>query len=178
MGKGHNAKGATGKKKKPLGSKSKADQPRSIEKRKHARGDSDGKRKLVQKLQADAPPRKAVQKQKQKRAANAGVLGAVAGLRGSLDDLIHASEERVRERAAAAEGAEKASKKSMSSKRRQQLVVDETQHMQEVLSHPSFIANPFAALQEHLSNTVTAPASKEKLKERGSKSDRRYMQDE
>lgn len=178
MGKGHNAKGATGKKKKPVGSKSKADQPRSIEKRKHARGDSDGKRKLVQKLQADAPPRKAVQKQKQKRAANAGVLGAVAGLRGSLDDLIHASEERVRERAAAAEGVEKASKKSMSSKRRQQLVVDETQHMQEVLSHPAFIANPFAALQEHLSNTVTAPASKEKLKERGSKSDRRYMQDE
>ena len=52
------------------------------------------------------------------------------------------------------------------------------QHMQEVLSHPSFIANPFAALQEHLSNTVTAPASKQKLKERGSKSDRRYMQDE
>ena len=66
----------------------------------------------------------------------------------------------------------------MSSKRRQQLVVDETQHMQEVLSHPSFIANPFAALQEHLSNTVTAPASKQKLKERGSKSDRRYMSDE
>ena len=179
MGKGHKAKGATGKKKKSDVSKPKTDQPRSIEKRKHARGDSAGKRKLVQKLQADAPPPKAAQKQKQKRAANAGVLGAVAGLRGSLDDLIQASEARVRERAAAAEGAEKASKKSMSSKRRQQLVVEETQHMQEVLSHPSFIANPFAALQEPLSNTVTAPASKQNLKvERGRKSDRRYMQDE
>ena len=171
MGKGHNAKGATGKKKKSVVQKAKADQPRSIEKRKHARGDSDGKRRLVQKLQADAPPRKALQKQKQKRAANAGALGAVAGLRGSLEDLITASEERVRERRSAAEGAEKASKKSMSSKRRQQLVADESLHMREVLSHPAFVANPFAALQEHLSNTVTAPASKEE--ERAGKHDRR-----
>ena len=171
MGKGHNAKGATGKKKKQTTQKVRADQPRSIEKRKHARGDSDGKRKLVQKLQADAPPRKAAQKQKQKRAVNAGALGAVAGLRGSLEELITASEERVRERASAAEGAEKANKKSMSSKRRQQLVADESQHMREVLSHPSFIANPFAALQEHLANTVTGPAGKEK--ERASKHERR-----
>ena len=42
-----------------------------------------------------APAPKAAQKQKRKRAANAGALGAVAGIRGSLDELITASEERV-----------------------------------------------------------------------------------
>lgn len=161
MGKGHNAKGATGKKKV---TKAKASAKGSrIEKRKHARGaTSDGKQRLVQKLKADAPAPKAAQKQKRKRAANAGALGAVAGIRGSLDELITASEERVRERAAAAEGAEKASKKSMSSKRRQQMVVEESAHLRDVLSHPAFVANPFAALQEHLANTVTQPAAKER----------------
>ena len=68
----------------------------------------------------------------------------------------------MRERAAAAEGAEKASKKSMSSKRRQQMVVEESAHLRDVLSHPAFVANPFAALQEHLANTVTQPAAKER----------------
>lgn len=31
------------------------------------------------------------------------------------------------------------------------------QHMKEVLKHPSFMADPFAALQEHLANTVNKP---------------------
>ena len=63
MGKGHNAKGATGKKKV---TKAKASAKGSrIEKRKHVRGaTSDGKQRLVQKLKADAPAPKAAQKQK------------------------------------------------------------------------------------------------------------------
>ena len=31
--------------------------------------------------------------------------------------------------------------------------------MQQVLEHPAFIADPFAALQEHLRNTVGVPSS-------------------
>ena len=158
MGKGHMAKGATGRKKPPAAAakapKAKGPQPGRIEKRKHAHGASNGKKRLVQKLQDEAPP-KAAQKQKRKRAANATALGAVAGMRGSLEELIAESEARVQERVAQAEGSSKPTKKSMSSKRRQQLVVEESQHLQDVLSHPAFVANPFAALQEHLSNTVT-----------------------
>ncbi len=41
--------------------------------------------------------------------------------------------------------------------RRQKLVVEETQHLRAVLEHPAFVADPFAALQEHLQNTVAPP---------------------
>ena len=46
---------------------------------------------------------------------------------------------------------------SLTSKKRQKLVVEETQHLRAVLEHPAFVADPFAALQEHLQNTVAPP---------------------
>ena len=175
MGKGNKAKGATSKKRSPeaaakkaaKASGSKGPSPGRIEKRKHVRA-GDGKQRLVQKLQADAPkaaPSGAL-KQKRKRAANASALGAVAGMQGSLEELIAASEARVQERVAKSDEEAK-SKKSLSSKRRQQLVADESLHMREVLAHPAFQANPFAALQEHLANTVTQPAAKERKGPKG-----------
>ena len=47
---------------------------------------------------------------------------------------------------------------AITSKKRQKLVAEETAHMQQVLEHPAFVADPFAALQEHIKNTVTAQA--------------------
>ena len=40
------------------------------------------------------------------------------------------------------------------------LVAEETAHMQQVIQHPAFLADPFAALQEHLKNTVGQPSKK------------------
>ena len=34
--------------------------------------------------------------------------------------------------------------------------MDETDHLQQVLTHPAYVADPFAALQQHLDNTVTS----------------------
>ena len=45
---------------------------------------------------------------------------------------------------------------SLTSKKRQKMVADETSHLQQVLQHPAFVADPFAALQEHIRNTVGA----------------------
>ena len=56
------------------------------------------------------------------------------------------------------------SKAALTSKKRQKMVVDETHHMQRVLEHPAFVADPFATLAEHLQNTVGAPTSKESKK--------------
>ena len=39
------------------------------------------------------------------------------------------------------------------------LVVDETRQFQAVLEHPAFVADPIAAIQEHLKNTVGQPSS-------------------
>lgn len=181
MGKGNNAKGATGRKKVkvkgsaagPLSEKKKAKvkgpSPGRIEKRKHARaeGSTGGRKRLAQKLQGQAPKAAAAasssQKQKLKRQKNAGALGAVAGMQGSLEELIAASETRVQERVARnnKEQEAKVSKKSLSSKRRQELVAEESAHLRDVLAHPAFKANPFAALQEHLANTVEPVAEKE-----------------
>ena len=54
---------------------------------------------------------------------------------------------------------------------RQKLVVEETQHLQAVLEHPAFVADPFAALQEHLQNTVAPPVDSrgDPKKKRGNK---------
>ncbi|GJP34268.1 hypothetical protein CLOM_g18715 [Closterium sp. NIES-68] len=51
----------------------------------------------------------------------------------------------------------------LSAKQRGKIVVEETKQMAAVLSHPAFKADPFAAIQQHLSNTlpssVAAPLS-------------------
>ena len=55
---------------------------------------------------------------------------------------------------------------SLSSKKRQKLVAEETEHMRAVLAHPAFIADPFAALQEHLRNTVAPQEEKAEMKQK------------
>ncbi|GJP46291.1 hypothetical protein CLOM_g5595 [Closterium sp. NIES-68] len=42
----------------------------------------------------------------------------------------------------------------LSAKQRGKIVVEETKQMAAVLSHPAFKADPFAAIQQHLSNTL------------------------
>lgn len=140
---------------------------KGIEKRKHAHGEaaasSSGKEgsglrkhKLLQKLQAGASqaPKSAREKKRAKRSSQSAVLGAVGGMAASLEELMAASDARMRGSSSthAQDGGI-----SLTSKKRQQLVVEETQHLQAVLEHPAFVADPFAALQEHLQNTVTPP---------------------
>ena len=122
-----------------------------IAKRKHTHGSDE--RGLLKRLEAAAPakPESSLAKKRKKRAAKSAILGAVGGMKASLDDLLEASESR----AAAASGSGGG---SLTSKKRQKLVADETSHMKAVLAHPAFIADPFAALQEHLQNTVSRPA--------------------
>ena len=143
---------------------SKKASPGAIAKRKHAHADASAtgkdnaarKHKLIQKLEAGAPQAVSARKKKRaKRAAQSTVLGAVSGIAASLDELVAASDARVRGSASthAQDGGI-----SLSSKKRQQLVVEETQHLQAVLEHPAFVADPFAALQEHLQNTIQPPA--------------------
>ena len=55
---------------------------------------------------------------------------------------------------------------SLTTKKRQKLVAEETAHMKAVLEHPAFVADPFAALQQHIANTVGGPNSRERREER------------
>ena len=106
-------------------------------------------------------------KSQRKRSNKSKILGAVDGMRSSLEELLAANERKHREQAAAEEeeGA------ALTSKKRQKLVVEEMEHMKQVLSHPQFVEDPFGALQQHLANTVTAAA-------RGDKKDRRWRKKE
>jgi hypothetical protein len=47
--------------------------------------------------------------------------------------------------------------KILRSKARQKIVVQETKQLAAVLAHPQFKCNPFAAIQQHLSNTLPSP---------------------
>ncbi|CAM6043114.1 unnamed protein product [Sphagnum compactum] len=47
--------------------------------------------------------------------------------------------------------------KILRSKARQKIVVQETKQLAAVLAHPQFKSNPFAAIQQHLSNTLPSP---------------------
>ena len=132
-----------------------------VAKRKHK---SAGKQALVQRLQAEAgsstakPPADSIkEKQRKKRSAKSAILGAVDGMKASLEELLSSNEQRLREQQRADEA--RLSGSALSSKKRQKLVAEETLHMQQVLEHPAFIADPFAALQEHLRNTVGVPSS-------------------
>lgn len=113
---------------------------------------------LLPQLQAEAASahKRAAKKDRQKRAGSSTIAGAMDGIRATLDELLAANEQH--HKSAAAEGSANA---VLTSKKRQKMVADETQHMQRVLEHPAFIADPFAALAEHLKNTVGAPTSKE-----------------
>ena len=134
-----------------------------IVKKKHALV-AGGKRALVQRLEAEAAASSKAglstkTKARKAKASNAVILGAVDGLKASLDELLAANAQVHRQRAEVELGG------SLTSKRRQKIVAEETKHLQAVLAHPAFVADPFGALQEHLSNTMAA--MEEKAKERG-----------
>ena len=117
----------------------------------------------MQRLQAEAPAKpkseSGAEKRRKKRAAKSAVLGAVDGMRASLEDLLSEGERRAAAAAPSSGG-------SLSSKKRQKLVAEETEHMRAVLAHPAFIADPFAALQEHLRNTVAPQEEKAEMKQK------------
>ena len=127
-----------------------------VAKRKH--GHAKREHALLPQLAAEAPEPKrqesAKAKSRRKRAEKSTLLGAVDGMRSSLEELLAANERQQRDQVAGADQGPSA----ITSKKRQKLVAEETAHMQQVLEHPAFVADPFAALQEHIKNTVTAQA--------------------
>lgn len=164
-------KGKKGKKPKPRSEAPRAERRDGggggIAKRKHAHADgAKGQQRaaLVQRLQAEAPAKpkseSGAEKRRKKRAAKSAVLGAVDGMRASLEDLLSEGERRAAAAAPSSGG-------SLSSKKRQKLVAEETEHMRAVLAHPAFIADPFAALQEHLRNTVAPRSTSGKKDKKG-----------
>ena len=98
---GSSSKNSAGKKDKSTAASS------SITKRKHARAEShsqEGRRHhvLVEKLQGTLPKaaESAREKKRKKRSAQSAVLGAVSGMAQSLEELMQASDARVRTSAA------------------------------------------------------------------------------
>ena len=145
-----------------------------VAKRKHAHA-GDGRRALAAKLQAEeggksgssSKPQSAKDKVRRKRDAKSAILGAVGGIKASLEELLASHEKRAKQQK---EETTQATVGSLTSKKRQKLVAEETLHIQQVLEHPSFVADPFAALQSHLRNTVDAMHKPEhELWERGSR---------
>ena len=105
------------------------------------------------------------------------MLGAVSGMKESLEELISQAEDEHRSTRGAARaaragdddggggGGDGASKKSMSAKRRRELLLAEVARYKEVLAHPAFKADPWGALMEHIRNTVTIPAERRRAEE-------------
>ena len=126
----------------------------SLAKREHA---------LLPQLAAGAPePKKAESakaKMRRKRSAKSAILGAVDGMRSTLDELFEENERRHREQPADDGGA-------LTTKKRQKLVAEEAAHMEQVIQHPAFVADPFAALQEHLKNVLDGAASGKRRNQR------------
>ena len=104
-------------------------------------------------------PISAKEKLKRKRAAKSTILGAVDGLKSSIDDLIAANDKHYREQWQGSGGTAEVNQFALTARKRQKMVVAETEHLQQVLTHPAFVADPLAALQEHLRNTVKGSSS-------------------
>ena len=138
-----------------------------VAKKKHIHGKR--QHALLPQLSAAAPEQKRVESAKEKKArkrsAKSAVLGAVDGMRSSLDELLAASEKKFKQQAEDADMGP-ASSHAITSKKRQKMVADETAQMQQVIQHPAFIADPFGALQQHLANTVGAGGGKRGHKSR------------
>lgn len=134
-------------------------QHQGVAKRKHGLGA--GKRELAARLEAEAAStsRSPNAKARRSRKTTATILSAVDGMKASLDELLAANDQAQRLKAGAGDPI---AGSSLSSKRRQKLVAEETEHMQQVLQHPAFVADPFGALQEHLANTMAAMEDKAK----------------
>ena len=109
-------------------------------------------------------PESALEKKRRKRSAKSAILGAVDGMKASLDELLEANEGKHKKLKGGGSDAA-APSQAMAAVKRQKLVAEETAHMQQVIQHPAFVADPFAALQEHLKNTVGQHGSKERKKE-------------
>ncbi len=137
-----------------------------VAKKKHALVAGSKRAVLAKRLEAEEASSKAGPSAKVKarkaKAANGTILSAVDGMKASLDELLTANEQVHRKKAEVQQPGG-----SLTSKRRQKLVAEETRHMQAVLQHPAFVADPFGALQEHLSNTMAAMEDKAKDKDRG-----------
>eukprot|EP00965_Chrysotila_dentata_P198787 6179019-Pleurochrysis_carterae.AAC.1 len=101
---------------------------------------------------------------RRKRAANSTALGVVSGIRSSLEELLEETEKRSQPSRTDGSTGTNASKtkSSLNNKRRVKLVAEETRHLKEVIEHPAFVANPMAALREHLKNTVAPKPPRER----------------
>ena len=137
--------------------------PRSssgITKKKKSRLLADSRRNtLLPQLQneVDARASAATARRQEKKMAATGLKAASAldGMKASLEELMEHNETSHKE-------AWQSRKRSLSAKARSRIVVQETAHLQKVLEHPAFKANPIAALNEHIKNIVDASNAGEK----------------
>ncbi|CAI5477921.1 unnamed protein product [Closterium sp. Yama58-4] len=92
---------------------------------------------------------------KTKKASKKKKKGAVSNLPTTLtlDTLASSLGDALPDALALGKEAEKR-QAVLSAKQRGKIVVEETRQMAAVLSHPAFKANPFTAIQQHLSNTL------------------------
>ena len=70
-------------------------------------------------------------------------------MKASLEELLDANETQHKQEW-------RSRKRGLTSKARSRIVVQETAHLQQVLDHPAFKADPIAALTEHIRNIVDA----------------------
>ena len=98
-----------------------------------------------------AKQRKREKRRQAREAAGGGELktASLDAMKASLEELLDANEEQHKQEW-------RTRKRSLTSKARSRIVVQETAHLQQVLEHPAFKADPIAALNEHIRNIVDA----------------------
>ena len=112
---------------------------------------STNKRRKRKQAAAEAKKKLVTKISKQRQAASEGIFG-ISGL---TAELSSASSEPPARRATVRRAA-KAGGRVTSNSARRQVAASESAQMQAVLANPAFIADPLAALTEHLSNTTAA----------------------
>ena len=86
---------------------------------------------------------------KKREDATLKAMQSLDGMKASLEELLDANEMQQKHEW-------RTRRRSLTSKARSRIVVQETAHLQQVLEHPAFKTDPIAALSEHVRNIVDA----------------------
>ena len=88
-------------------------------------------------------------REKKREEATLQATQSLDGMKASLEELLDHNETQQKQEW-------KTRRRSMTSKARSRIVVQETAHLKQVLDHPAFKTDPIAALSEHVRNIVDA----------------------
>ncbi|KAF0699058.1 Aste57867_10331 [Aphanomyces stellatus] len=109
--------------------------------------------RTVSQKQKDAQKQKDEQKQNAKKKIY-GMFGSLEDLQESLFSETAAPAQAAAAAVAATEPVKAGPVKQLTGKQKKRLAMHELGHLKAVHTHPAFQANPFAAIQMHLQNTV------------------------